>query len=1106
MATYTGTTGNDIFTDDGTFDEFIGLDGDDTLTGDAGNDTASYRGLISEYSISYDAATGLYTVKDNVTTGTDDGTDVLSSIEELVFTGGTTDETLDLGDPPVAINSVAVIPVSGTAEWKLSGSGGEGTLVYSIDNVTKTVVSGGTDYYELTTGLGATVKVFEDGTYEYDAASSTVQDSFSYTVTDDRGITSTATVEIHGEFEIEHSAVFDASASTVMSTDALSYTGGTVKELNFWVMRSQTGTEMLFSSGIESGSTTNHASIYFNSDDHLVYQAQDSAASGHVTKVQKLTTAKFQDTSEWLNIHFIFDATEGQASDRTKFFVNGEAITDFSSDVWNNGFWHSLDSGSPIGFQLGEYIRGGDHFTGNMALFRYREGSEALGVDAFGQDVNGEWVAKDVNNLALSLDFADANDLGNDVSGNDNDWTVSSGFSQSTNAPPTFIFTAGNDYLEGTSGLDELAGGDGDDILIGNGGDDTLDGGDGSDTASYENSAAAVTVDLGASGGPTATGGDAAGDTLSSIENLIGSAYVDDLTGDAGDNTIEGLAGGDDIDGGAGSNDTASYEHSTAGVTIDLGAVGGPTSSGGHAAGDTLTGIENLIGSDFNDTLTGDANDNVIYGLDNHDSIFGGDGNDTLYGGGGIDYMYGENGNDTLYGGDNFDQMYGGNGDDTLYGGDAGDKIYGGAGTDTIYGQEGDDFLLGDGGVDTLIGGNGNDLLSGDAGADIVNGGDGSDTARYFYSNAAINVDLGASGGPTVSGGHAEGDTLISIENVSGANAFADILKGDGGDNILTGEGGGDLLDGAAGNDTASYQYSASAVTIDLGAVGGPTANGGDATGDTLISIENLIGSDAFGDTLTGDDQVNDIKGTGGDDNLFGGAGADTLDGGADNDNLYGGDGGDTLIGGDGIDAANYFGALDEFGVLEGVTANLGNASANLGEAQGDTYSGIENLHGTAVVDVLTGDTGDNTIYGVGGDDEINGDAGNDSLLGGAGVDTINGDAGNDYLFGEDGNDILNGGAGIDNLYGGAGDDTFIFDDVASTNAVNDFATGNNTLDVSAFDLIGTDPGQYADLAALKTGAMTEVSGTTTIDLDGDDSVILVGISISSLDSGDFIF
>ena len=266
-----------------------------------------------------------------------------------------------------------------------------------------------------------------------------------------------------------------------------------------------------------------------------------------------------------------------------------------------------------------------------------------------------------------------------------------------------------DNVLEGRDGDDTLMGGHGNDTLIGGPGADALGGDAGTDTASYAGSAAAVTVNL-LDG--TATGGDAEGDSLTSIENLTGSAFDDTLIGDTADNVLEGAGGADLLDGGAG-GDTASYAASDAAITVDLST---GTNTGGHAAGDTITNIESLSGSRYSDVLTGDA------------------------------------------------------------------------------------------GANRLDGGAGNDRLEGRAGADTLVGGTGADAAYYASSAAAVTVNLLDGTG---TGGDAEGDTLDSIEYLSGS-AFDDTLTGDAGNNVLEGGDGADTLDGGAGIDTASYAGSAS--------------------------------------------------------------------------------------------------------------------------------------------------------------------------------------------------------------------------------------------------------------------------------------------------------
>lgn len=189
----------------------------------------------------------------------------------------------------------------------------------------------------------------------------------------------------------------------------------------------------------------------------------------------------------------------------------------------------------------------------------------------------------------------------------------------------------GADALEGGGGADTLEGGEGDDRLEGGAGADALIGGPGADMADYARAPGAVTATLGGAG----AGGEAAGDVLSGIENLRGSAFADDLTGDAGDNRIEGGGGGDRIAGGAGT-DIAVYAGSAGGVSVSLAAGSGAQAD---AEGDRLEGIEGLVGSAHADALEGDAGDNLIEGGGGDDVIFATAGADEIDGGSGEDAL-----------------------------------------------------------------------------------------------------------------------------------------------------------------------------------------------------------------------------------------------------------------------------------------------------------------------------------------------------------------------------------------------------------------------------------------------------------------------------------
>jgi serralysin len=219
----------------------------------------------------------------------------------------------------------------------------------------------------------------------------------------------------------------------------------------------------------------------------------------------------------------------------------------------------------------------------------------------------------------------------------------------------------GQDWLLGGAGADELHGDADADLLKGGSGGDLLDGGDWVDTASYLESPSGVTVKLATGAG---SGGDAEGDTLTSVENLQGSNFDDELGGDGLSNRLDGGSGDDTLKGGGGADvliggdglDTATYlfSESGSGVNVDLefGAA-----IWGDAQGDTLSGIENLIGTNFSDRLAGD------------------DGFNHLEGGSGPDILWGKGSGDVLEGGSEEDELHGDEGDDLVKGGGGADEL-----------------------------------------------------------------------------------------------------------------------------------------------------------------------------------------------------------------------------------------------------------------------------------------------------------------------------------------------------------------------------------------------------------------------------------------------
>jgi Ca2+-binding RTX toxin-like protein len=322
--------------------------------------------------------------------------------------------------------------------------------------------------------------------------------------------------------------------------------------------------------------------------------------------------------------------------------------------------------------------------------------------------------------------------------------------------------------------------------------------------------------------------------------------------------------------------------------------------------------------------------------------------------------LYGTSGNDWIGAGDGAtngaDQIFGFGGHDSLYGWGGDDSIWGGGGEDDLVGQEGNDVLWGGDDADRLIGQEGNDTLSGGAGADVIYGdyapefGElGIDTASYAESDAGVTVNLATGQG---SGGHAEGDTLYTIENLTGS-AHSDYLTGDDGANQLYGWGGNDLLKGGGGAD----------------------------------GLEGGTGNDS-------------LKGGGGADMLSGGADHDTLNGGEEHDWLYGGDGNDYLDGGAGDDflsgsLGNDTYIVDNVGDWVAESAGQGQdevrastswimpAGADIETLRttDDAGTGVISLSGNASGNVVRGNNGSNVLNGGNGRDFLTGLGGTDSFL-----------------------------------------------------------------------------------------------------------------------------
>ncbi len=615
---------------------------------------------------------------------------------------------------------------------------------------------------------------------------------------------------------------------------------------------------------------------------------------------------------------------------------------------------------------------------------------------------NGDWTVS----LASLLEEPDGLGIAGTASaggGNEHIWDVEN-----------VTMGAGDDHVTGSSQANTLSGNDGNDTLVGLDGGDTLYGGDGSDTLDGGDHADNL---YGEAGNDMLIGGDG-------NDSLYGGIGQDTIDAGNGNDVIHGQDGHDTIDGGA-HNDSIWGED---GNDTILGGSGTDTISGGDG-NDTIDGGSGL------DTISGgEGNDSIDGGADN-DVITGGSGNDTISGNGGVDNLDGGSGSDFVdytfstvsWNVDltaevassnfgvipesvrNFEGARMGLGNDVVRGTSGANSLYGGDGNDQLRGLAGNDWLEGEGGDDVLNGGTGDDFIFGGSGYDI---------ASYADDIAGVLVDLNVGAAQNTFG--SGNDLLQSIEGLIGS-AHSDWLFGNSGDNQLTGGGGedqmfgrdgadiliggdgndnlfgglgNDVLSGGNGTDWANYSLEASGVNINL-----TTENAQNTLGagfDTLISIENVIGT-ASADLLIGNTGGNRLEGGGGNDVITGGAGSDALFGGAGNDNLNGGTGNDVLEGGTGVDWALY-----HTGLASGITIDLYTDIQVNGGGGVDTLHDIENVWATSFANSLTGNDSANELRGEGGNDWIWGNGGNDVVNGG------------------DGNDAVAGGAGADDVIGGS--------------------------------------------------------------------------------------
>lgn len=533
--------------------------------------------------------------------------------------------------------------------------------------------------------------------------------------------------------------------------------------------------------------------------------------------------------------------------------------------------------------------------------------------------------------------------------------------------------------------------------------------------------------------------------------------------------------------------------------------------------------------------------DGLWYGTEMDENVSGGSGDDTIHAGGGNDQVFGNSGNDVVDGGSGDDYLRGKAGDDTVLGGSGDDIVIGGSGNDVVDGGTGHDFLIMEGGNDTIIGGQGDDtfIFRGRSEGDYVINDytpdednitlwmeDGMEEYTITYDGEGNSLISWGKVTITVMGQEITDDDIHAPSDLNDTTNSSDFFMdgkawtgekvdgldgndtmwGAGGDDTFSGGEGDDRLHGGAGNDILDGNAGDDFIR---GGSGDDTLTGGE--GADTFSFDSDDGNDIITDFTVGEDRIML-------DGVVPGSWSISYDPETETSIITHGDATITVEGaevtaadleigytategpdvfdlgyftGDGSTITGFDPSQDRITVSGDYNISYDPETGNttISHQNGTlTVKGVEvstevidqSVTGSAGVDFIATNDGNDTANGAGGDDYIFGAGGNDILSGGKG---------NDHVIGGEGNDVIYGGFGQDGddaLSGGTGADTFVL----GSNHGNDTITDFNP-DEDALNLLGADSSDDFQVEI--------VNGNTVITF-GSSTITLTGVELSAED------
>lgn len=400
------------------------------------------------------------------------------------------------------------------------------------------------------------------------------------------------------------------------------------------IMRAYFGDQNYRHTSTENGTTTiSGLDLGYGANPGNIYRVERTDGDSMVVTV--LNSSSPGDLRFWSNDEGVDIRVQGSKTNLSVTFYGKAADDTFVVSTGGNDALYGRDGN--------DTLSGGG---GNDKIYG-DEGVDTLNGDA-GNDMLNGGIGNDILNGGTGDDLiygADGDDV---IRGNHDNDTL-----RGQAGDDDIYGGQGRDFLYGNDGEDELWGDADTDSLYGGNNNDTLYGGAGNDVLYGENG---DDILYGNNDNDTIYGGN-------NNDQLYGGAGVDRLFGNSGNDTLVGGDGNDQLFGGTGTNilrggagndalrgedgiDTADYSEAAAGVFVHLRF--NKAYNDGDGGQDFLKNIENATGSNFDDTLRGSAEANVLNGGDGNDNIYAHNGDDTLIGGAGRDILFGEGGNDTF--------------------------------------------------------------------------------------------------------------------------------------------------------------------------------------------------------------------------------------------------------------------------------------------------------------------------------------------------------------------------------------------------------------------------------------------------------------------------